>query len=126
MARQKADVKLLVVDDDRRFLEVMTGLLTRSGFKVTPASSGTEALKILETKSVDLVLSDVHMPNGDGLSLLDAIRVKNSTLPVVIFLTGFGEQSAKDCMRRGAYKVLSKPCARAALLGTINAALGLE
>ena len=120
---KRSNITILVVEDDKYLREATTTLLKRCGFKVVDAAGGIIALDIFKREKVDLILSDIRMPEGDGHFLLDEIKKVAQRLPPLIFLTGFMEKSAKDCLKRGAYSVLSKPCSRAVLLGVIDQAL---
>jgi CheY-like chemotaxis protein len=125
-AKKKPDCKILVVEDDQILREAVIGILNRCGFKTLEASGGTQALAIVKEKQIDLVLSDVCMPDGDGNFLLNEVRKIYPVDPLFIFLTGFAEKSTKEAIKRGAFMVLSKPCSRTVLLGAIDQALGLN
>lgn len=77
---------VLVVDDDSRFLSILTKILEGKGWKVWPAENGTEALSFLEehAASPDLVVTDVHMPEMDGGSLLQKIKLLDFQIPVIV------------------------------------------
>ncbi|MEK7357855.1 MAG: response regulator [Bdellovibrionota bacterium] len=125
MVRKKSDITLLVVEDEDDFRATVVSMLERSGFKVMSANGGAAAIKILETATIDLILSDIRMPDGDGMFLLDTIRATHPSIPVLIFLTGFAEVRSRICLDRGAHRVLNKPCSRTVLLGAIDEALGI-
>lgn len=101
--------KILVVDDEisiREFLEIM---LKRESYDVSCAASGPEALEIVKTKNVDVVLSDMNMPEMDGIALLQKIKEGNSGA-VVIIMTAYGSaESAVQAMKAGASDYISKP-----------------
>lgn len=102
--------KVLVVDDEDDLRDGISQLLIVQGFTVLEARSGKEALGILDTDpNIVFVISDVRMPNGDGMYLLDEIRKRHPEIPVVLLLTGFSEHSEKDAINRGAIAMLSKP-----------------
>lgn len=103
-------VKMLLVDDEERFLSTTVKLLARKGYESLAASSGMEALKILEEKHVDVVILDVKMPGMDGVEVLKQIKQRHP-LVEVIMLTGHATiDSAVEGMRTGAYDYLTKPC----------------
>src|SRR6185369_2947637 len=82
----------------------------KEGYIVDTASSGDEAIGLLEEKEYDLVLTDLHMENGDGLSVLSQIR-RTSPFTISIVLTGFASvESAIAALQEGAYDYLIKPC----------------
>ena len=84
------------------------------------------AWEILEKEHVDLVVSDIRMPGGDGLRLLDRIRARHPDLPQLIFITGYSDTSVSDCLARGAREVISKPFDRKIFLQAIYSALKIE
>jgi DNA-binding NtrC family response regulator len=102
---------LLLVDDERSFVEAMTQRLRGKGFKVTGAFSGGEALSRLEEDDgIDVVLLDVIMPGTDGIETIRAIK-KTRPLVEIIMLTGHAEvASATEAMKTGAFDYLIKPC----------------
>ena len=108
MQKQTKDFTVLVVDDEPLLTETIANDFKRKGFNVYTASSGSSALKVIESHKVDLVVSDIRMPDGDGLSLLEGIR-KTSPHIIVILMTGFTDYSEEDCLKKGAKCVLQKP-----------------
>ncbi len=100
---------VLVVDDDPSSREAVVEGLEREGYKVASASSGVEGLRLLAERDPALVLTDLVMPETDGLAILRAAREKE-TPPEVIVMTGYASvESAVEAMRLGAYDYLSKP-----------------
>ena len=114
---------ILVVDDDPRILKAIGLRLKSCGFEVLTAPDGAEALTVAEMNKPDLVITDIWMPVGVGLSL--AYRLKQSLpgLPV-IFLTASRQAGLKDMARQvGAVALLEKPYEPEILLAAINHAL---
>jgi DNA-binding NtrC family response regulator len=102
-------MKMLLVDDEARFLSTTRKLLARKGYDVLTASSGIEALETLKHKTVHVVILDVKMPGLDGLDTLRAIK-RNHPLVAVIMLTGHGTvESAVEGLKSGAIDFLTKP-----------------
>jgi len=100
---------VLIVDDDPSILEVLDARLTAAGFSTEKASSGPEALEILRTKRIDVMVSDIKMPEMSGLELLEQTRTLFPMLPV-IFLTAYGTiPDAVDAVKAGAVDYLTKP-----------------
>lgn len=121
----KAERHILVVEDDNLYREALKRMLQSAGMKVTAARSGVEALKFLSSgTNFDLILTDMTMPEGDGLFVLDAIREKSKNIPALIFITGLREASLADYLELGAKDVLSKPCPKIVLLNSIERAIG--
>lgn len=84
------------------------------------AAGGNEALKLLENNEINLVLSDVNMPNGNGIELLEEIKRRNAFLPVVMFITQYGDISLEEAYNKGADAVFAKPFARKALFEVVT------
>jgi DNA-binding NtrC family response regulator len=100
---------VLIVDDDPSILEVLEARLTAAGFTVHKASSGPEALEILQRKHTDILVSDIKMPEMSGLQLLEKTRTILPRLPV-IFLTAYGTiPDAVEAVKAGAIDYLTKP-----------------
>ena len=102
-------MKMMLVDDEERFLTTTSKLLSRKGYDVITASSGAEALDKLPSRNIHVVILDVKMPGMDGMETLTAIK-KRFPLVEVIMLTGHGTvESAVDGLKSGATDYLLKP-----------------
>lgn len=102
--------RLLVVDDEESVALTVSEVLRQEGFSVETASSGNDAVRLLENAEYDLVLTDLHMEGGDGISVLAEIQSR-APLTISIVLTGFASvETAIAAMRSGAYDYLVKPC----------------
>lgn len=75
---------ILVAEDDRNLQKLMTAVLKQNGYNVLTAKDGIEALEILDKSHVDLIISDIMMPNMDGYSLTRALRKSNYNLPILM------------------------------------------
>jgi signal transduction histidine kinase len=105
-----APARLLVVDDEENIVLTISEVLRLEGYEVDVAASGHEAVALLDEREYDLVLTDLHMDEGDGLSLLEEVR-RRSPLTITIVLTGFAAlETAIASLRQGAYDYLTKPC----------------
>ena len=101
--------KVLVVDDEKDFVEMFSLRLEEVGEKVTRAYSGQACLEILEGNAIDVVILDIKMPGMDGIETLRKIK-KNFPLVEVIMLTGHGTvETAVEGMKLGASDYLLKP-----------------
>lgn len=114
---------ILVVDDEADLREAIAFDFRRKKFHVLTASCGSEAIKIVESEKVDIVVSDVRMPNGDGIELLDKIKARNAFLPVVMFITGFADISIEEAYDKGADAVFAKPFDRKILFEAVMRAI---
>ncbi len=103
------ETTLLIVDDDNDLRDELIFIFTDKSFRVLNASNGNEALKIAKSNPIDLVLSDIRMPGGDGIELLKKLREIDPKVPVVIFVTGFADISSADALSLGAHRVFEKP-----------------
>lgn len=114
-----SEITLLIVDDEEPLRKAIEFDFKRKGFNVLGAANGREAFDIVLQHKVDVVLTDVRMPGGDGIELLDRIRENNTTLPVVMFVTGFADISPEDAYHRGVDAIIAKPFDRKALLNAV-------
>ena len=102
-------VKILLVDDEERFLATTQKLLTKKGYDVSTANSGNKALELLDQKTIHVVILDVKMPGMDGIETLKAIK-KQHPMVEVIMLTGHATvESAIQGLKSGASDYLMKP-----------------
>jgi two-component system NtrC family response regulator len=100
---------VLIVDDEKNYLLVLSALLEEEGYEVLAASSGPEALEILKSSDLDLVVTDMKMPGMDGIELLEQIKARDPDLPVIV-MTAYGTvDKAVEAMQKGAYSYLLKP-----------------
>jgi len=100
---------ILVIDDDKIILDSLCEFLTLEGFLTSGAETLKGALAKLEQEYYNLVITDVNLPDGDGLELLDVIREKHPQT-VAIVITGYGSiESAVKAIKQGAYEYLTKP-----------------
>ncbi len=100
---------ILVIDDDKIILDSLCEFLRLEGFQTSGAETLKGALARLEQEHYSLVITDVNLPDGDGLELLDIIR-ENHAQTVAIVITGYGTiESAVKAIKQGAYDYLTKP-----------------
>ena len=121
--RTRRAARILVVDDENHVRSMIGLALERQGYHVQLASSGRQAIELLDENSFDLVLTDIVMQDGNGIFLLDRIRGKVPNLPVVMVSAVHDISVAIDAMRRGAYDYLLKPFEREHLVSTVVRAL---
>lgn len=100
---------ILIVDDEPLVRRSLSELLTLCGYTVTTASNGKEALDCLKSYTADITITDMKMPEMDGVQLLKQIKKIYPDMPVIL-ITGYGSiQNAVDAMREGAYDYITKP-----------------
>ena len=115
--------RILIVDDEPVILNLLNKILQGEGYDITPANNGEIALKILETESFDLIVSDIKMEPVDGMQLLKAAR-KARPDTGVIMLTAYGSvNTAVNAMKEGAFDYITKPFKLDELLLTVQRAL---
>lgn len=100
---------ILVVDDECSICEILGQFLRKSGYNVSTASSGEEALETLKRNGIDLVISDIKMPGMSGVDLLKHVKEYRQTLPVLM-TTGFPTlDTAIEALKLGAHDYMTKP-----------------
>ncbi len=114
-----AVIRLLLVDDEESFVNVLSKRLKRRGIEVTQALSGAEALRLVRKKEFDVMILDLKMEEMNGLEVLKTVRIVAPEM-AVIMLTGHGsEQAAREGVTLGATDYLLKPCDLGELLAKI-------
>ena len=118
--------KILVVDDDQSVLDVMSEMLRLEGHCVEIAENGQEAVDCVADRLFDLVITDLIMPEKEGLETIADIRRKYSEMPIIA-ISGGGRLGPNDYLETaryiGANATLAKPFARQELLQTVDALL---
>ena len=117
---------VLVVDDQPSAAHFLRLLLEQQGHAVTTAGNGLEALPLLEERDFDLVLSDLDMPEMDGLELMHRIRQRWPELPVVAVTAMSDVSKVVEVVQLGAIDYLLKPAQPAAVLSTVRKALAMR
>jgi two-component system response regulator MprA len=84
---------ILVVDDERAIREIVAEILVEEGYAVQSVADGLDALAVIDVKQVDLVLSDVKMPNLDGHALVHRLRAAGSAVPVILMSAAVTESA---------------------------------
>ncbi len=108
-AMRNSAIRLLLIDDEKVFLDVLAKRLAMRGILPTKAYSGKEGIQLLRGHSFDAVVLDLKMVDMDGLEVLKILKIIDPDLPVIM-LTGHGSEDAtQDGMAAGAYDYLTKP-----------------
>ncbi|MFW7379060.1 MAG: response regulator [Oligoflexus sp.] len=123
MAFEPSEKTILIVDDEVDLCEILQFDLEDAGFQTHSANQAYQALDLLQQYPIDLVISDIRMPGGDGIVLLDAIRKKDFQDPPVIFVSGFADISVEEAYHRGVSGIFSKPLCSEKLLEYIQLVL---
>lgn len=109
MSDESKQIKLLIVDDDGKFIETISERLSIKDFDVTTASEGKQALKLAKRGKFDVAILDLKMPDMEGTEILRILKKKHSFLEVIM-LTGYASiDSAVECTKLGAFGYLEKP-----------------
>lgn len=106
--RRLPGVKILVVDDEPDLRDVISSRFELEGCEVTLAENGQSAIDAMKANRFDAVITDVRMPGGNGIELLDAIKI-NGDQAAVILISGFTDLALQDALDRGAKALLIKP-----------------
>jgi len=102
-------IKILIVDDEVKFLDSISQRLELRDFEVTKSTNGEEAIEIAKNEKFDLALLDLKMPGLNGKEVLEVLKKEHKFLEVII-LTGHGSlDSAVECTKLGAFSYLPKP-----------------
>ena len=101
--------QILLVDDDIDSLEVLCEVLTRAGYETVSARSGYEAIRSVETNSIDLAILDFDLPDTTGSELLRQIKQLQPGVPVIITSANTSQSVKLDVFEAGAYTFIAKP-----------------
>ncbi len=119
----KNNVKVLVVDDVKDIVNVLSGILKEEGYKVLTAHNGKAAVEIVQRQLPEAVIMDIKMPVMNGIEAMKKMKCINPLLPV-IFITAYGEiNSAVKAVKLGAYDYLTKPFDKDNIVITLRHAL---
>ena len=106
---------MLVVDDEPELLEILSEYFELKDFNVFTAESGNKALEFLDKEKVDFVLSDIRMPDGDGIHLVKSLRAIDEKEPVIYLYSGQIDKNSlstdEDLLMMGVQKLIKKPFA---------------
>jgi len=112
--------KILVVDDEESVRIILKEMLAKGDYNVEVASDGEEALKILKTGPFDMLITDINMPNMDGVALLQKSKELFPSMPV-IFITAFGKDKIIiNAMKIGLANFIEKPFRMDEVLKTVK------
>jgi two-component system NtrC family response regulator len=116
---------ILIVDDEKNYLTILSAVLEEEGFEVLTAHGGQEALEIYKTSDLDLVVTDMKMPEMDGIELLENIKQLDPDLPVMMMTAHGTVDKAVEAMQKGAYTYILKPFDNERLTIYVNKAIAV-
>lgn len=116
---------LLITDDDRDFRETLGGVFEARGFRTLLAGDGEEALRIVGSEPVHLMLLDMHMPRLTGLETIRRVKAIWSILPCILLSARLDETLADEARAANAFSVLAKPVRYSDLTGMVSRAMRL-
>ncbi len=120
--KEEKIINVLLVDDEKGYVNVLSNRLSKRAIHATKAYSGTEAIQILRKNDFDVVVLDLKMEDMGGIEVLKIMKKMAPELPV-IFLTGHGSQEAAlEGISLGAFDYLTKPCELSELIEKIKEA----
>jgi len=105
----KNGLSVLVVDDEIFIRQILSRIVTREGYSVAEANDGIDALKEMEGRHFDYVISDIKMPRMDGLELLATIKEKYPDTLVLLITAYAGDHTSHDAIAAGADSFIAKP-----------------
>ena len=103
-------IRVLLIDDETVFVDSLTKVLTRRGFRVQSAPDGLKALELLTNEIFDVLVLDMRMPVMDGIATLKAIRERDALTPVVVLTGNPNMKQLAEALKEGAADVVLKPC----------------
>jgi len=118
---------ILVVDDDDNYLTFLTILLKRQGYRPRPFASASKAIESLRAEPASLVISDLFMPEMDGIEFARALRIEAPGIPMIGLSgwpTGFRDIGLRMLQELGADAVFEKPIEEAQLLAAVSSTIG--
>jgi two-component system response regulator PilR (NtrC family) len=116
-------MRILIVDDEEVLRDVLDAVLRREGFDVVLASTGEEALSIIESDDIDLVILDIMLPGISGIDTLRSIRISDPDLPVIVITAFSSIDGAIEAMKHGAFHYIPKPFKNEEVVLTVTKAL---
>ena len=117
--------KILIVDDSESIREVVSFTLENEGFEVLVANDGTDALKFLDGREIDMIITDLHMPEMDGITLIKHVREMEASQRIpILFLTTESQTAKKmEAKEAGATGWIIKPFVPAKLIAALQKVL---
>jgi CheY-like chemotaxis protein len=116
---------ILTIDDEAEVRDLLGVVLTSKGYRVTAASSGVEALRVVKTDPPDLIISDLQMEDADGLELVEEIKKTLTDVPVIL-LTGvlFDPEVVRDTISKKVSCYIEKTAPLTRILDEVQRLIG--
>jgi len=118
--------KVLIVDDEADIRELLSLTLQRMGLETDCAASEFDAVQLLQKCSYDLCLTDMRLPDGDGLKLLEHVTAQYAAMPVAVITAHGSTENAVAALKAGAFDYLAKPVSLSQLRALVRSALKLQ
>lgn len=116
--------KILIVDDEPDILDYLSFMIGQDGYQTETASGGIEGFNKFESNAFDLVITDIRMPEGDGITLIKEIRAINKSIPIFC-VSGYSEISSTELLDLGVNAVFGKPFNREKILKKLHDSLSI-
>ena len=123
--RERGQPKVLVIDDEPDLLELLELTLSRMGLDTTRAQSVAEAIRLLDAQGFDLCLTDMRLPDGTGIEIVEQITKTSMDLPVAVITAHGNTENAVAALKAGAFDYLAKPVGLDQLRTLVKSALSL-
>jgi len=114
---------VLIVDDEQFLRQILGRIVSREGFAVDEAVDGKDALAKIQEGAYDFVISDIRMPNLDGIELLNRIKKDHKEVTVILITAYAGQYTAQDALKAGADYYITKPFKNVEIARTLNSLL---
>ncbi|HKI88789.1 MAG TPA: response regulator [Draconibacterium sp.] len=101
--------RILVAEDNKLILETVALNLAREGYEVLKAMDGKECLKIVREKEIDLIITDIYMPNINGLEVISTLKEEQINIPVLVLSAAGAEDNVSKAFELGADDFMIKP-----------------
>ncbi len=118
--------KILIVDDEQSMRETLSIMLEREGFSVVSSSSGSDALKMCGQNNYDLVITDLKMPEMDGIELIESIYSGGYDIPIIVMTAYATKDQAIKALNLGASFFIEKPFKKQEIMNFINRSIKME
>lgn len=119
MSYSFANIKILIVDDEELIREILSEAFTLYGASVDLAESGFDAVAKIQKNTYDMVITDIRMPNGDGIYLLENIKKLESPRPKLFVCSAYNDLSEDKIKELGILKIFTKPFELGLLLNAV-------